>query len=115
MIEMNNIGEFLAQKQLDAYNRQDLEEFLSVYSNDVVIMEFPTNTVTSKGIDEMRQRYGKLFKENPNNYADLLSRIVYENKVIDHEFVTGRANGIDIKAVAIYEVEGDRISKVWFM
>lgn len=112
---MKHIGEMLAQKQLEAYNKQDLEQFLSVYSNEVIIMEFPSNNVTSRGIEEMRLRYGKLFKENPNNKAELLSRIVFENKVIDHEFVTGRANGINRYAVAIYEIEGEKISKVWFM
>ena len=71
---MKHIGEMLAQKQLDAYNKQDLEQFLSVYSNEVIIMEFPSNNVTSQGIEEMRLRYGKLFKENP---AEVFRRAVY--------------------------------------
>lgn len=54
---MKDLGAILAQKQLDAYNKQDLDAFLSVYSEDVLIMEFPTNTVTTQGIDEMRQMY----------------------------------------------------------
>lgn len=112
---MKDLGAILAQKQLDAYNKQDLDAFLSVYSEDVLIMEFPTNTVTTQGIDEMRQRYGKLFKENPYNHAELLSRIVIGNKVIDHELVTGRADGVDKKAVAIYEIKDEKIVKVWFM
>lgn len=112
---MDNIGAILAQKQLDAYNKQDLEGFLSVYSEEVEIMEFPSNNVTTRGIEEMKTRYGKLFKENPNNHAELLSRIVHDNKVIDHEYVTGRKNGIDKKAVAIYEIQGDKIAKVWFL
>lgn len=112
---MNKIPEMLAQKQLDAYNIQDLEEFLSVYREDVTIMEFPTNKVTTSGIEGMRIRYGNLFKEHPNNHAELLSRIVHGNKVVDHELVTGRDNSEPKKAVAIYEIEGEKISKVWFL
>lgn len=112
---MEDIGVILAQKQLDAYNAQDLEGFLSVYSENVKIMEFPSNTITTNGIAEMRERYGTLFKENPHNHAALLSRIVKGNKVIDHEHVTGRADGIERQAVAIYEIENDKISKVWFL
>ena len=112
---MEELGVKLAQKQLDAYNAQNLEEFLSVYREDVKVMEFPSNAVTTNGISEMRERYGKLFKDNPNNHAALLSRIVKGNNVIDHEHVTGRADGIERKAVAIYEIEGEKISKVWFL
>lgn len=112
---MEQIGVKLAQKQLDAYNAQNLEEFLSVYSEDVKVMEFPTNAVTTNGIAEMRERYGRLFKENPHNHAALVSRIVKGNKVIDHEHVTGRADGIERQAVAIYEIENEKISKVWFL
>lgn len=112
---MEKISEMLAQKQLDAYNKQDLEEFLSVYSNDVLIMDFPDNKVTARGIDEMRTRYGKLFKEHPNNHAELLARVVHGNRVVDHELVTGRKNSEPKKAVAIYEIEGEKIMKVWFL
>jgi uncharacterized protein (TIGR02246 family) len=112
---MEKISEMLAQKQLDAYNKQDLDEFLSVYSDDVVIMNFPGNEVTTKGIEEMRSRYGKLFKEYPNNHAELLARIVHGNKVVDHELVTGRPGSEPKKAVAIYEIQGEKIEKVWFL
>ena len=112
---MEEISEMLAQKQLDAYNKQDLDEFLSVYSEDVTIMEFPTNKITTSGIEEMRRRYGRLFKEHPNNHAELLARLVHGNKVVDHELVTGRENSEPKKAVAIYEIDGEKIAKVWFL
>ncbi|WP_144480961.1 nuclear transport factor 2 family protein [Cytobacillus oceanisediminis] len=112
---MQKTPEKLAQQQLDAYNKQNLDEFLSVYSDDVVIMEFPSNDITTKGIEEMRTRYKKLFEQYPNNHAELLARIVHGNKVIDHELVTGRENSAPKKAVAIYEVTEGKIAKVWFL
>ncbi|MFT9596447.1 nuclear transport factor 2 family protein [Mesobacillus sp.] len=112
---MERISEMLAQKQLDAYNTQNLEEFLSVYSEDVIIMNFPGNEITTRGINEMRTRYGRLFKQHPNNHAELLARMVHGNKVVDHELITGRENSEPKKAVAIYEIEGEKIVKVWFL
>lgn len=112
---MENKAELLAQKQLEAYNTQDLEEFLSVYSDTVLIMEFPSNKVVTNGIDEMRVRYRKLFNEHPNNHAELLTRIVHGNKVVDHELITGRVDSDVKRAVAIYEINEEKISKVWFL
>lgn len=112
---MENKPESIAQKQLEAYNNQDLEEFLSVYSDTVLIMEFPSNKVVTNGIDEMRVRYRQLFNEHPNNHAELLARIVHGNKVVDHELVTGRVNSDVKRAVAIYEINEEKISKVWFL
>jgi hypothetical protein len=111
---MENKAAELAQKQLDAYNAQNLEAFLSVYSENVEIRDFPSNDLVYKGIDKMRERYGKLFKENPQQHAHLLGRIEQDNFVIDHEKVTGRSNGKEVFAIAMYETHGSRITKVWF-
>ncbi len=112
---MSTVAIELAQKQLDAYNNKNIEAFLDVYSNDVIVMEFPSNNIIYTGIDNMREVYTKLFNHNPNQHAELRSRIAYQNIVIDHEWVTGRANGIEVEAVAMYEESGGEISKVWFI
>jgi hypothetical protein len=105
----------LAQMQLDAYNSQDIEKFISVYSEDVEVMEFPTNRIMLSGIEEFKKRYSNLFSDNPNQHAELKSRVVKGNIVIDHEFITGRESGIDSEAVAIYEVSQYQILRVWFV
>ena len=112
---MASIGEVLAQRQLDAYNEQDIEAFLAVYADDVAVRTFPSGELTYRGIDKMRARYSALFEANPNNHAALLSRLVKGNVVIDHEHVTGRANGVESEAIAMYEVDGEKIVKVWFV
>ncbi len=63
----------------------------------------------------MRTVYGKLFQDNPGLKAEVGKRIVQGRYVIDHEQVTGLAGGLRIDAVAIYEVRGGRIRKVWFI
>ncbi|MCD8511896.1 MAG: nuclear transport factor 2 family protein [Bacillus sp. (in: Bacteria)] len=111
---MENIAENLAQQQLDAYNNGDIEAFLINYHQDVSVKDFPSNEVVYSGLDNMRERYSKLFMENPNQHARLLTRIVQGNVVVDHEHVTGRANGKEVYAMAIYEVINDKIATVWF-
>jgi hypothetical protein len=112
---LSNKVEELAQKQLDAYNAQEIEAFLECYSEDVTVLEFPSNNVVYQGIGEMRKRYSRMFEENPNNHAELLSRIVKGDVAIDHEFVTGRSNGSEVYAVAMYEICDGKINKVWFV
>ncbi|WP_257988527.1 MULTISPECIES: nuclear transport factor 2 family protein [Bacillus] len=112
---MNSYAAKLAQMQLDAYNNQDIEQFLQVYSDDVEVLDFPSNKALYTGIEKMRERYTNLFADNPSQNAELLSRTVKGNIVIDHEYVTGRASGVNTEAIAIYEVKEDKIAKVWFI
>ncbi|KAA0550029.1 steroid delta-isomerase [Bacillus sp. BGMRC 2118] len=105
----------LAQKQLDAYNKQDIEAFVSIYADDIVVMDFPSNEITLQGKEEFRTRYHNLFLKNPNQHAELKYRLVKGNIVIDHEYVTGRVNGNNTEAIAMYEVDQHYIRKVWFV
>lgn len=112
---MKVITERLAQQQLDAYNQQNIDEFLGVYSDSVIVMTFPGDEVIYRGKEKMRERYSQLFRNNPNQHAELISRMVKENIVIDYEYVTGRADGQSIYAIAMYEIKEKKIQKVWFV
>lgn len=112
---MDKLAEELAQKQLDAYNEQNIDDFLQCYSENVIVREFPSNNIMYQGKEMMRARYERLFAENPNNHAKILSRITKGNVAIDHEYVTGRSNGNDLYAVAMYEIQHNKIETVWFI
>ncbi|QOR67873.1 nuclear transport factor 2 family protein [Cytobacillus suaedae] len=107
--------EQLAQRQLDAYNGKKIEEFCDVYTDNVVVMDFGTNKITLEGKEAFKVRYNNLFEANPNLNARLVNRVVKGNHVIDHEHITGRADGNESEAVAIYEVNDYQIEKVWFI
>jgi hypothetical protein len=107
--------EQLADRQLDAYNRQSIEEFLEVYSEDVEIRSFPSQELLYQGKGEMRSVYKRLFDANPGQKADLLARMIKGNICIDHEKVKGRASGEEMEAIAMYEEEDGKIKKVWFV
>ena len=53
--------EDLAQQQLDAYNRSDLDAFVACYHPDVRV--FNGNEHSLSGIDAFRERYRTLFNE----------------------------------------------------
>jgi hypothetical protein len=104
----------IAQGQLDAYNKQDLEGFLSWYADDVEIYHFP-NELVYKGKDQMRKTYASGWARNPHQKAEVTSRMTMGNTVIDKEHVTGRANGIAANVIAVYKIENDKIKQVCFV
>jgi len=106
--------EEIVQLQLDYYNAHNLEKFAALYHDDIEILNLVDNTLIYKGIKTLRERYTERFKL-VDLHAELANRIVIGNKVIDHEIVKGIHEGQVVKAVAVYEVEGELIKKVWFI
>jgi hypothetical protein len=104
--------EELAQRQLVAYNAKDLEGFLSVYSDDVKLYNFPGDLIL-EGKDTMRDRYKTRF-ESDQLYAEIVNRSVMGDHVIDHERVTGIGDKI-VDATVIYHISDGLIDKVWFI
>lgn len=104
----------IAQGQLDAYNKQDIEGFLSWYADEVEIYNFP-NELVYKGKDQMRKVYTSAWARNPKQKAQVTSRMSVGNTVMDKEHVTGRANGMEAHVIAIYKIENDKIKQVYFV
>jgi hypothetical protein len=103
----------VVQRQLDAYNARDLEAFAATYTDEVTIYRLPATQPAIAGKAQLREVYRQRFA-SPNLHADILSRIVMGNKVIDHERVTGIGEK-PLEAVAVYEVAGGLIKTVWFL
>lgn len=106
--------EDIAQGQLDAYNRQDLEAFVAWYSEDVEVYNFP-NELVYTGKDEMRKRYAAAWEQNPNQRAEVTQRMCLGNTVMDKEHVTGRAGNAEVNVIAVYVIEDQTIKKVYFV
>ena len=104
--------ETIVQKQLDAYNTRDIDGFMDTYGEDISLYNYPAEK-RSQGKEEMRKSYADFFASTPDLHCELKNRIVIGNKVIDEEKIT--ANGNTFSAVAIYEVEDGKISKVTFL
>ena len=106
--------EFPVQKQLEAYNARDIEDFMQWWALDCEYYEFPSRLLAS-GTNEIRERHIARFSE-ANLSGKLVKRISVGNMVVDQEVVTRTfPDGPgEIDVVAIYEVENGKIAKAWF-
>ena len=103
----------LVQEQLDAYNAHDLERFLSVYADDIVVFRMPESEPALLGKQAFSDFYAKNRFNNPQLRAELLGRMAFGNKVIDHERIHGLGER-QTEASAVYEISHGLIQKVWF-
>ena len=105
--------EQVVQNNLDAYNNRDLEKFLSWFSEDIELYTFSEMKLVAKGKTAIEKLYKELFAESPNLHSTILKRIVFDNKVIDHESIVGRKGVSDVlEIVMIYEVKDGKIFKM---
>ena len=103
----------LAQGQLDAYNAQDLDAFMTFYADDCVIAG-PDGKITQDGAAAIRERYATMFAKFPQNQAILINRIAAGNTVVDHEDVRRAPDGERFEAIAIYTIADGKIARVDF-
>jgi hypothetical protein len=108
-------AEAVIQRQLDAYNRRDLDAWLATYAEDAQQFEFPA-TLLASGHAQMRARSAPRFTE-PNLHARLIKRTVIGNIVIDHEDVTRTfpEGPGHIELTCIYEVRDGLIRNASFV
>ncbi len=105
----------LAQRQLEAYNAQDLEAFLACYADDCEAFLLASGARRFHGKAAMRAIYGPLFAANPALVCHLRSRSTMGCFVFDEEYLTGYADGATKRATAIYETAGELIRRIWFV
>jgi hypothetical protein len=103
----------IAQKQLDAYNAQDLDTYVSFFAEDCIVSGLNgTPTETSRAA--IRARYAKAFETFPENKAELINRVNVGNTVVDHELVIRKPGGEQFEIIAIYSFKDGLISRVDF-
>src|SRR5258706_1467197 len=103
----------IAQKQLDAYNAQDLESYVSFFAPDCVVSGL-NGVPTETSRDALQARYAKAFAQFPQNKAVLKNRIAVGNSVVDHELVIRSPSGEQFEIIAIYTFKDGLISRVDF-
>jgi hypothetical protein len=103
----------IASAQLDAYNAQDLDTYVSFFADDCIVSGLngaPTETSRAA----IRTRYAKAFETFPENKAELKNRIAVGNTVVDHELVIRKPGGEQFEIIAIYSFKDGLISRVDF-
>jgi hypothetical protein len=101
------------QRQLDAYNARDLDRFVAEYADDVRVYRPPEPEPVLVGKAAFAAHYASKRFNLPALHAEVLSRMVIGNKVVDHERVVGVGDE-PFEAAAVYEVVDGSIRAVWF-
>jgi hypothetical protein len=109
----NSTNVSIAQAQLDAYNAQNLEKYVTYFTQDCVISGL-NGTPTETSRDALQARYAKAFAQFPENKAELKNRIAVGNTVLDHELVIRAPGGEQFEIIAIYTFRDGLISRVDF-
>ena len=106
---MSNLD--IARKQLDAYNAQDLDTYVSYFAEDCIVSGL-NGVPTETSRDAIKARYAKAFAQFPQNRAVLKNRIAVGNTVVDHERVIRAPGGEEFEIIAIYTFRDGLIARV---
>ncbi|WP_373495191.1 nuclear transport factor 2 family protein [Aquiflexum sp.] len=112
--DIETIAEKLAQEQLEAYNKRDIEAFVLPYAANVKVFNFPSELLY-EGRENMYELYGRMFARTPELHCKLVNRMVMGNTVIDQEEVTITKNEPPMRAIAIYKIKDGKIAEVYFV
>ncbi len=102
----------VATKQIDAFNRRDLDGFMALYADDAVVAEFPSGKILWTGKAEIRGRYAAMFKANTTPPVRVPTRVVDGAFVVDYEEWDAKA-GARNHATWMYEIRGGLIRRGW--
>lgn len=107
-------AEDVIQQQLEAYNARDMEAWLATYRDDAEQYLLHGGLLAS-GRDAIRKRMADRFHDTAL-HAELVSRTVMDNVVVDHEFVARTfPDGLaTVEMICIYEVHAGLIVKATF-
>jgi hypothetical protein len=111
---VEQVAEKLAQEQLNAYNKRDIDAFVATYAENVKVYKFP-NELLYEGKTAMYDMYGRMFARTPDLHCRLVNRIVMGNTVIDQEEVTISKKDQPMNAIAIYKIKDGKIAEVYFI
>jgi len=99
----------LIDKQFESFNKRDLDAFVSCFSEDVVVSNFPGKTLFT-GIENLRKDYQNYFDNDSETKVDVVSRIIVGDVVIDKELVLNSSS--KKKQAAIYKIQNGKIKSM---
>lgn len=101
----------VVDRQVQAYNDGDADAFAACYDEDAVVAGLGDGELLAQGREEIRERWGQLFRANPDLHCEVTDELTLGPFVVCRERVTGIEGPID--ALAVYRVDGDAIRRVW--
>ncbi len=103
------------QRQMEAYNRRDLEAFCACFAPEIVTRLYENDEILASGYAANRELYRQRFSENPNLHLEVQTRTVLDNVVVDRELITGFDGGHTLTALAIHELRDGLVYRSTFI
>lgn len=109
----------VVQAQVDAYNRHDIESFLSCYADDATVYWLDGHKAPVKGMKALRDEFAFLAKipaAGAGYGVDVVGKTITEPTVANVEHVRGLPPGAPQMpdTLVIYEVRNGKILNAWF-
>jgi hypothetical protein len=107
----------LLERHMDAFNRRDLEEFLSYYHEDQVGEDGDGKFIV-QGREAQRAFLAVVFEQSPDLHCEILNKMRVGPFVVLVEYTTGwHAEGFptEIRDIVIYRIEDDKITRSRFL
>jgi hypothetical protein len=98
-----------------AFNARDLSAFLVCFSDEIEIFKLPGEEVIAQGLDSIRAGYAKKFNDSPDLNCVILNKMTQGKYTVLHEKITGYPKSPLTCNIALYEVENERIRRVWLI
>jgi hypothetical protein len=88
---------------------------MALFADDAWLEDLPTGQRRATGGVAITEIYRGRFGDNPNLHCVVHATMDLSDFAIDHETVTGLADGSEINCLAIYEVRDGLIQSVRFI
>lgn len=102
----------LVQRQFDAYNAHDLAAFTACFGEDVQVFRPPATMPSLVGKAAFANFYATQRFNLSALRAELLNRILLDNKVIDHERIYG-VREQPFEMAVVFEIRDGLIQTMW--
>ena len=101
----------VAEKQIEAFNRRDLNAVMVLWADDATVSEFPTGkALWTKAA--LRDRFATILKSPGVPVVRVVPRVVNGVFVVDNEVWEGPPSARN-SAVWMYEIRGGLIRRGW--
>jgi hypothetical protein len=104
----------VAERQIETFNRRDIDGFMALYADDAVAAEFPSGTVIARGKTAIRERYASMFRQRgPDSPPVRVDRRVVDGPFVLDDETWDAPAGERNRSIWMYEIRGGLIQKAW--
>jgi len=109
------------KRHTEAWNAHNVETLIQLYDPDAAFLTFPGGDEVMRGRRQIGERLRAHFVNHPDLRTQVLSRIISDNLVFEHEELTGlrkdprQPGTTTLRGVTIYQLRRGMIQRVWLV